>query len=121
MLLINEGVIIMARQLKPQRTTTPTQNDIMRALASVDALIVAVEELREWQVEVNATRGDENNEVIAAFEKQFEQLFTRLNKIEAKVKELDKKVNGKKATSSPLKAGLYETANLPTDGDTDVE
>lgn len=94
----------MARQLRPQRTTTATQNDIMRAISSVDSLIVNVEELREWQQTVIKQQGDENNEVIAAFEKQFENLFSRLNRIEAKIKDLDKKVSGKNATASPLKA-----------------
>ena len=106
----------MARELRAQRTTTATQNDIKRAIASVDSLIVNVEELREWQKEVEERSGDENNEVIAAFEKQFENLFSRLNKLEAKIKELDKKVSGKKATASPLKT---DKVRLPSVDDRD--
>lgn len=110
----------MARQLKPQRTTPPTQNDLRQALASVDSLIVNVEELREWQKEVDLKMSDSGGEVIAAFEKQFESLFTRLNKIEAKIRDIDKKVNGKKATASPLKSSAKDTETAE-DGGTDAE
>ena len=113
----------MARQLKPQRTNTATQNDIRRAISSVDSLIVNVEELKEWKAELEASHNDENSEVIAAFEKQFENLFSRLNKLEAKIKDLDKKVSGKSATASPLKASTLVTPTVDNtdDGDTNVE
>ena len=126
----------MVRQLKPQRTTPPTQNDLRQALASVDSLIVNVEGLQEWRKEVNNKLKNQDSEIIAAFEKQLESLFARLNRYEAKLKELDKAVNGKKATASPLKvtsksASVSNTANTESDtptistpitsGDNDVE
>jgi uncharacterized protein YoxC len=126
----------MVRQLKPQRTTPPTQNDLRQALASVDSLIVNVEGLQEWRKEVNNKLKNQDSEIIAAFEKQLESLFARLNRYEAKLKELDKAVNGKKATASPLKvaaksASVANTANTESDtptisapitsGDNDVE
>lgn len=121
----------MARQLKPQRTTPPTQNDLRQALASVDSLIVNVEGLQEWRKEINKRVDNQDSDTLAAIEKQFEIMFSRLNKIEAKIKEIDKKVNGSKATASPLKVasksepkpGQTTITDItePTNGDIDVE
>lgn len=106
--------------MRARKTTTATQNDIMRAIGSVEALIDNVNDLQAWRKQIDASRNTENSEVISAFEKQFETLFNRLNKIEAKIKDLDKKVNGKSATASPLKASKLEVNDFD-DGDIDVE
>lgn len=98
----------MARELTPQRTTPPTQNDLRKALATIDALVVNFERLDDWRKELQNKSTTENNEIVAAFEKQFENLFSRLNRLEAKIKEIDKKVNGRSATASPLKVTNIE-------------
>ncbi len=93
----------MARVLRPQRSSPATQNDIRRAISSVDALIVSVEELREWQdaVAKYLQEGDTNlksnaeqvSETLTIFEKHFEKLFERINKMDAKIKELDRQTS----------------------------
>lgn len=107
----------MTRALTPQRTTPPTQNDLRKVLATVDSLVVAFDTLREWQKTVDAKLTLSSDEIMDTYTKQFETIFSRLNKIDTKLKDIENrlaKIENRKPTASPI------TVNTNKSGETNV-